>query len=50
MKTVGIYLLEPVFTHGQLYVTLSRATSVNDVAVFCLNGRMMTYVVYTELL
>jgi hypothetical protein len=26
-------LLEPVFTHGQLYVALSRATRVNDVFV-----------------
>ncbi len=33
MKTVGIFLLEPVFTHGQLYVALSRATRVNDVFV-----------------
>jgi ATP-dependent DNA helicase PIF1 len=50
MKTVGIYLPEPVFTHGQLYVALSRATRVNEVSVFCLNGRTMTNVVYTELL
>ncbi len=50
MKTVGIYLLEPVFIHGQLYVALSQATCVNDVSIFYLNGRMMTNVVYTELL
>jgi len=31
MKTVGIFLPELVFTHGQLYVALSRATHVNDV-------------------
>jgi ATP-dependent exoDNAse (exonuclease V) alpha subunit len=23
MKTIGIYMPEPIFTHGQLYVTLS---------------------------
>jgi hypothetical protein len=50
MKIVGIYLLEPVFTHGQLYVALSRATRVNDVSIFCPNGRTTTNVVYTELL
>jgi len=50
MKTVGIYLPEPVFTHGQLYVALSRATRVNNVSVFYPNGKMMTTVVYMELL
>jgi ATP-dependent exoDNAse (exonuclease V) alpha subunit len=50
MKTVGIYLPKPVFTHGQLYVALSRAMCVNDVFVFCPNGKMTTNVVYTKLL
>jgi len=50
MKIVGIFLPEPVFTHGQLYVALSRATRVNDVFVFCSNGRTTINVVYTELL
>jgi ATP-dependent DNA helicase PIF1 len=30
---VGIYLPDPVFTHGQLYVALSRAKSFNDIHV-----------------
>jgi ATP-dependent exoDNAse (exonuclease V) alpha subunit len=50
MKNVVIYLLEPIFTHDQLYVALSRATCVNDVSVFCPNGRTTTNVVYTKLL
>jgi len=50
MKTIGIYLPELVFTHGQLYVALSRATCVNDISVFCPNGRTTTNVVYTKLL
>jgi hypothetical protein len=50
MKTIGIYWFEPVFTHGQLYAVLSQATRVNDIFVFCLNGRMTTNVVYTKLL
>jgi ATP-dependent exoDNAse (exonuclease V) alpha subunit len=50
MKTVGIYLLEPIFTHSQLYVALLRASRVNNVFVFCPNGKTTTNVVYTELL
>jgi len=50
MKIIGIYLLEPVFTYGQLYVALSRATHVNDVYVFYPNGKTTTNVVYMKLL
>jgi hypothetical protein len=50
MKIVGIYLLEPIFTHNQLYVALSQVMRVNDVSVFCPNGKTMTNVVYMELL
>jgi len=50
MKTVSIYLPDSVFTHGQLYVVLSRTMRVNDIFVFCLNGRTTTNVVYMELL
>jgi len=50
MGMVGIYLPEPVFTHGQLYVALSRATSVDNVSMHCPNEESTTNVVYTELL
>jgi ATP-dependent DNA helicase PIF1 len=38
LQTVGIYLPQPVFTHGQLYVSLSRCTNENTLKVLILNG------------
>ena len=35
---VGILLEEPVFSHGQLYVAFSRATSREGVKVVCIEG------------
>jgi hypothetical protein len=49
-KPLAFYLPELVFTHGQLYVALLWATCVNDISVFCPNGKTMTNVVYTEFL
>ncbi|XP_053164882.1 uncharacterized protein LOC128350484 [Hemicordylus capensis] len=38
LEKVGIYLPEPVFSHGQLYVALSRVQSFKDVVVRVLEG------------
>jgi hypothetical protein len=33
IPNVGVYLPDPVFSHGQLYVTLSRATAAKNIKV-----------------
>jgi hypothetical protein len=36
---VGIFLNEPVFSHGQLYVALSRSKNPNNIKVLITNAR-----------
>ena len=53
IKHVGIDLRTPVFTHGQLYVALSRATAKNQIYVLFPQGEAGTQtqnVVYPEVL
>lgn len=37
LKKVGLDLSSPTFVHGQLYVALSRGTSVSNMHVFLQN-------------
>jgi len=51
-NNVGVYLSSPVYSHGQLYVTISRVTSSANIKIF--NGQgpdgCMRNVVYKEVL
>jgi len=51
-NNVGVYLPSPVYSHGQLYVTISWVTSSANIKIFSGQGldRYMRNVVYKEVL
>jgi len=54
LKKVGLYLPRPVFTHGQLYVALSKVKSKKGLKILILddNGNttnLTTNVIYREI-
>ena len=62
INNLGVYLLQPVFSHGQLYVALSMAGLPHRTKVILIdvkdtqgpiqdnNGKYTTNVVYNEIL
>ena len=49
-KRVGVYLRAPVFTHGQLYVAMSRVGSSDNIEIYLPDGDSTRNVVYREVL
>ncbi len=44
---VGIYLPKPVFTHGQLYVAMSRASAAKNISLFIENSDSNEHCMHT---
>eukprot|EP00112_Aurelia_sp_Birch-Aquarium-sp1_P020718 Seg540.7 transcript_id=Seg540.7/GoldUCD/mRNA.D3Y31 product="ATP-dependent DNA helicase PIF1" protein_id=Seg540.7/GoldUCD/D3Y31 len=50
LESVGVYLPEDVFSHGQLYVAFSRATSFTGIKAVTNDGLHAKNIVYPEVL
>lgn len=51
LEQIGIYLPDPMFTHGQFYVANSRVGNFNNLSIFINNNSNVTNnVVYEEIL
>jgi ATP-dependent exoDNAse (exonuclease V) alpha subunit len=50
LQRVGIYLPTNVFSHGQLYVAMSRATSAKDLKISAVDPTKTENIVYKEVL
>ena len=50
LQSVGVYLPEDVFSHGQLYVAFSRATSFAGIKAVTKDGFHAKNIVYPEIL